>query len=234
VFAANQFLFALLAGLAAGGIHVLSGPDHLAAIAPLSLGRKVRTWMIGARWGLGHASGVLFVGLLSLLIREIIPLESFLSWAERLVGVALIGIGLWGLRKAFSTHLHAHEHSHGAEKHVHIHAHAQGHSHDHPQTTTHSHTHAAFAVGTLHGVAGSSHVLGILPALAFPTQLQAVTYLVAYGVGTILAMSAFSTMIAFVSSRRALATAVPDRWLMVGCSSFAVGLGAYWLAAVVR
>ena len=115
MFAVNQFLFALFAGLAAGCIHVLSGPDHLAAIAPLSLGRKVRTWMIGARWGLGHASGVLFVGLLSLMIREIIPLESVSSWAERLVGVALIGIGLWGLRKAFSTRLHLHEHSHGGE-----------------------------------------------------------------------------------------------------------------------
>jgi len=230
VFAVNQFLFAVLAGLAAGGIHVFSGPDHLAAIAPLSVGRKVRTWMIGARWGIGHASGVLFVGLISLFIREFIPLESVSSWGERVVGVALIGIGLWGLRKAFSTHLHAHEHSHGGEKHVHIHTHAHGHSHDHAQATTHSHTHAAFAVGTLHGVAGSSHVLGILPALAFPTQLQAITYLVAYGLGTIVAMSAFSTVIALVSSRRALATAVAGRWLMVGCSSFAVGLGTYWLA----
>ena len=30
---------ALLAGLTAGLIHVLSGPDHLAAVAPLSLAR---------------------------------------------------------------------------------------------------------------------------------------------------------------------------------------------------
>src|SRR5258706_12145769 len=147
----SQLFIAIFSGLAAGGIHVFSGPDHLAAIAPLSIGRRVRTWITGARWGIGHASGVLFVGLASLFVREFIAIEAISSWAERLVGVALMAIGLWGLRKAFSHHLHAHEHSHDGEKHVHVHTHRGSHLHTDNQPTAHSHTHAAFAVGTLHG-----------------------------------------------------------------------------------
>ena len=225
MFTANQILFAAMSGLAAGGIHVFSGPDHLAAIAPLSVGRRASGWLLGARWGLGHASGVLFVGVASLLFREWAPVHVISSWGERLVGVALVGIGVWGFRRAFSRHLHVHEHSHGSERHVHVHAHGHGHAHEHA-----SHTHAAFAVGTLHGVAGSSHLLGILPALAFPNQAQALIYLLCYGIGTIVAMSIFSTAIVFVSSRPAFGSALASRWLMAGSSAFAVGLGGYWLA----
>ena len=48
-------------------------------------------------------------------------------------------------------------------------------------TTTRGHGRAAFAVGTLHGLAGSSHLLGILPALAMPSDLAAGIYLLLFG-----------------------------------------------------
>ena len=35
---------------------------------------------------------------------------------------------------------------------------------------------------------------GVLPALAFPTLAQAVSYLAAYGVGTVLAMMGFAAL----------------------------------------
>ena len=229
MFALNALVFAALSGLAAGAVHVFSGPDHLAAIAPLSLNRSGSGWVTGARWGLGHASGVLFVGLGSLLFREIIQVDLVSSWAERLVGIALLGIGFWGLRKAFSNRLHAHEHSHDGETHVHLHMHSHAEAHSHEGAAPHSHTHAAFAVGTLHGVAGSSHIVGVLPALAFPMKSQAIGYLLAYGIGTILAMSSFSTVISAVAKRATFSTATAARSLMFACSSFAVVLGGYWL-----
>ena len=34
----------IFTGLAAGVTHVLSGPDHLAAVAPLSMTRQGRSW----------------------------------------------------------------------------------------------------------------------------------------------------------------------------------------------
>src|SRR5882672_577523 len=97
-----QGAFALMAGLFAGLLHVWSGPDHLAAVAPLSAewtrtaSRRRPSWMVGVRWGLGHSSGVMLIGLLSLIFREAFPLNSLSSISERLVGVVLIVIGLWG------------------------------------------------------------------------------------------------------------------------------------------
>src|SRR4051812_11286589 len=108
-------------------VHVLSGPDHLAAIAPLTLSKWSRSVAIGFRWGLGHSSGVLFVGLLALLFRELIPVDAISSWGERCVGGMLVMIGIWGLRKSLKAHVHAHEHSHGGNTHVHYHLHAHGH-----------------------------------------------------------------------------------------------------------
>jgi hypothetical protein len=55
-------VIAVSAGLVAGFIHVLAGPDHLAAVAPLTFNNWRRALAIGFRWGIGHSSGVLFLG----------------------------------------------------------------------------------------------------------------------------------------------------------------------------
>src|SRR6478672_463310 len=98
------------AGIVAGLVHVFSGPDHLAAIAPLAMKRQSGAWRTGLRWGIGHASGVIFVGLLSLLLRGLLPVHLISNWSDRLVGALLIGIGFWTLRKALLIHTHAHAH----------------------------------------------------------------------------------------------------------------------------
>jgi len=213
----------LLTGFIAGLIHVLSGPDHLAAIAPLAAKAPKRAWGSGIRWGMGHASGVLFVGILSLCLRGILPIDLISSWSERLVGVMLIGIGLWGIRAALRIHVH--EHSHDGEPHEHIHMHSPGKTHT---PSHHVHTHAAFGIGTLHGLAGSSHFLAILPSLAMPTKTQAIIYLAAYGVGTVLAMGIFALSMGQIAHR--LTDKVSAyRKLMWGCSTAALAVGGFWL-----
>ena len=55
-----KFLAATVGGLFAGGLHAVTGPDHLAALLPLCIGR--RWWLAsctGAYWGLGHGIGAL-------------------------------------------------------------------------------------------------------------------------------------------------------------------------------
>ena len=89
-----------LAGLAAGMVHVLSGPDHLAAIAPYAVTDKARSWRTGVRWGLGHSAGVLGVGLLVLVARHALPVEALSAHSELGVGLALLVIGVWGMRVA--------------------------------------------------------------------------------------------------------------------------------------
>lgn len=230
----NQFpvLTIIAAAFAAGVIHVLSGPDHLAAVAPLSVQRRGRVWLTGFRWGIGHSTGVLMVGLLSLWLRDLLPLEALSAWSERFVGVMLIGIGLWGMRQALTRHVHVHEHIHDGERHAHIHVHGENTAHAHAvEAPAHAHTHAALAVGALHGLAGSSHFLGVLPAMAFPTTSQAVAYLTFYGVGTVLAMAVFSAAVGLLARRVETRRADAYRTVMTACSVVALVVGGYWLAA---
>ncbi len=226
-------MISVVTGLVLGAIHVVSGPDHLAAVAPFAAESRRKAWKIGLRWGVGHAGGVLFIGLLSLLLHDWLPLDAISSWSERLVGVVLIGIGLWGLRRALSGRVHTHEHEHNGEKHVHIHTHdgATAHSHSHEGGVEHRHTHAAFAVGTLHGVAGSSHFLGVLPALAFPTMTEAVWYLTAFGIGTVAAMVVFSSLVGWSARSLAASSAQAYRQMMGFCSLAGVVVGGWWLVA---
>ena len=188
---------ALLAGLTAGLIHVLSGPDHLAAVAPLAGGRRVAAWRAGLLWGLGHSTGVLAVGLLALWLRSSLPLEALSSWSERLVGVVLIGVGLWGFRRVLRGPI---------QSHVHV--------------------HAACAVGVLHGVAGSSHFLGVLPALALPSTGAALSYLGGFGVGTVGAMSGFAFGLGLIGSERAPRH---RQWLLTASSAVAIVVGLVWI-----
>src|SRR5262249_36580265 len=145
---------------AAGLVHVLTGPDHLAAVAPLAAADRDRGWFAGWTWGIGHASGVVVVALLAILLRDLLPPIAILSaWGERLVGVALIAIGIWAFRR--SLRIEAAPHVHGLHQHRHLHV--QG----GPRWARRlGHAHASFYMGVLHGVAGSSHFLGVLPALA--------------------------------------------------------------------
>lgn len=225
----------LIGGASAGLIHVLSGPDHLAAIAPLASDGRRRFWTTGALWGLGHSSGVLLVGLLALAFRSWLPIDTFSSWSERLVGIVLIGIGLWGLRRALSTRVHSHAHTHGGLTHDHVHAHAdhthpasaQGHAH----AAAHTHTHTAFAVGILHGFAGSSHFLGVLPALGLPDLSSSLAYLGGFGVGTVAGMSLFASAMGLVASRAHHHGPRATRWLLSASSAAAVMVGVFWLVA---
>ena len=219
------------AGLAAGMVHVLAGPDHLAAVAPLAADSDRRRWRAGLLWGLGHTGGVLTVGLLVLLLRGTLPIDAISSWSERLVGCALIGVGLWGTRRALATRVHTHVHTHGGSTHAHVHFHASG-AVGHlavERPVAHEHTHASFAFGVLHGLAGSSHVLGILPALALPSQGASLAYLVSYGIGNVTAMTLFSSAVGLLASRAHLGGFRLYQGLLATCSFAAIVVGIAWL-----
>lgn len=214
----------VVSGLLAGAVHVVTGVDHLAALLPLSVGRRARAWGVGARWGLGHSAGVTVIGLLAVLLRERLDLALVEAWGERLVGLMLIALGAWGLRRAAG--LHAHPHEHEGQAHAHLHAHPAA-AERHDPAAGH-HGHAAFAAGVLHGVAGTAHVLGVLPALALPGWSASLAYLVAFAVGTIAAMAAFAAAVGASSARLGASVGRLRRLAMAaGLLTMAVGLG--WL-----
>ena len=170
-------MFAFLAGIAAGLLHVFSGPDHLAAVAPLASDRERSHWLTGLQWGIGHTLGVLLIAGLLLLLKEQLPLDAISAYSERVVGLSLIAIGGWGLWRAWVLKCS------GA------------------QVQAHTHAGASFSMGTIHGLAGSSHLFGVLPALAFPSRTSSVLYLAGFGLGAIAGMTAFAAAVGLLSSR---------------------------------
>lgn len=220
-------MIAIISGFAAGFVHVIAGPDHLAAIAPLAAEKKNSTWNIGLRWGIGHTSGVFIIGVITILFKEIIPLGLISGYSESLVGLVLIGIGLWGLKKALMSNIHVHEHLHNGVIHRHFHTHKA--QEEHSESSAHVHTHAALAVGILHGLAGSSHILGIIPALAFATKFQSFEYLFSFGVGTILAMTLFSQLVGASSDFFVRKELKFYKMMMSAVSSLAIVVGVVWI-----
>ncbi|MGO6668234.1 urease accessory protein UreH domain-containing protein [Rhizobium ruizarguesonis] len=200
----------LASGLLAGFVHVVSGPDHLAAIAPYAVDAKARAWRTGIRWGVGHSAGVVGVGLFALLLRDTMSIDIVSAWGERFVGAMLCGIGIWGLRAAFADQAPTHSQGH------------RGHPHGH------RHKHPAFAIGTVHGLAGSSHLLGIVPALALPTNTEAAAYLLVFGLGTIAAMATFSTFIGLLAGRPGARSVKVQNALMASFSMLAIVVGGVW------
>jgi hypothetical protein len=53
----TQMVISALTGFVAGWLHVLSGPGHLTAVAPIAINDHRKAWVTGLNWGLGHASG---------------------------------------------------------------------------------------------------------------------------------------------------------------------------------
>lgn len=198
----------LLGGLVAGFLHVLMGPDHLAAVAPSAALRGRDAWRSGLRWGIGHSSGVLMVGIALVLIRQLVDVSKYAWLGERLVGVALIGIGFWGFRVLQNTRTTS--------------VLASGHHRQNAERT-------ALGVGILHGLAGGSHLFGVIPALALPSIGLSATWLVLFGVGTVVAMMTFTGILGIVIDGMAQRVDKLHRIALGSCSAVAIGMGIWWL-----
>ncbi len=218
-------MLAALTGLLLGAWHVVSGPDHLAAVTPLVLGpdhehqlarvpaAEPRPSRVGLAWGLGHASGVWLVGLVLLAFGGLIPLELVGVWSERIVGLAIVGVGLWGLWRVRAGWGRAPAHP------AHHHHHARG-------TST---GRSALGIGLVHGVAGSSHLYGVLPALALAAG-ERLAYLIGFGLGSIVAMGLFAGLLGLVVGRLPGSRATVQRWALLLASIAALIIGTAWVA----
>ena len=195
-------MFAVLAGFAAGLVHVLAGPDHLVAVAPFAAQQDRGPWRVGLRWGLGHTTGVMIIGMLLIAFRGALPIDAVSAYSERIVGLVLLGVGVWAFARARSPRPHRHA--------------AAG---------------ASFGVGLVHGVAGSSHLFGVLPALALPTATEALFYLGGFGLAAVVGMTAFASIVGVVSMSAACRSVNGQRGILYACSASAFVAGSFWLVA---
>ena len=188
----------IFTGLSAGALHVVSGPDHLAVVAPLVAENPSKGFQVGFRWGLSHGLGVVILGLLGMLIKDWIDIESWSMMAEVLVGWLLIAVGCWSLWNSRSSDTTRPLHNHTDNR-------------------------VVFGVGLFHGMAGTGHLLGVLPSLLL-SQTEAAIYLGMYFISAIGAMMGFgwllSKVVSFIGTLRI--------WIIITalCS---IIIGVYWI-----
>ncbi|XP_004231046.1 chloroplast protein FOR GROWTH AND FERTILITY 1 [Solanum lycopersicum] len=216
----NELLTSAWAGFFAGCLHTLSGPDHLAALAPLSIGRTpMESAAVGALWGCGHDAGQLIFGLLFLLLKDRLHIEVIRTWGTRVVGFTLLVIGAMGIKEAseVATPCVALENGDcdvsvyegidtpviGKKKKIGF---------------------ATFATGIVHGLQPDALMM-ILPALALPSRVAGAAFLGMFLVGTVIAMGSYTVFIG--SCSQALKDRVPriTEKLTWASSLIAIGLG---------
>jgi len=223
----------LLTAIMLGSIHALD-VDHVIAVSSFLTERPgLRAALqFGARWGLGHAVAVLVVGGLLLLSGVRWPAR-YDGSGELLVGLMLIGIGIWAIRRAKKLHLHPPE-EHG--DHLHLHTHPEGlhphhHRHAHPAIGTRRHRHgkALALVGLLHGLAGSSAAVALVPVTMIDHVGVGLAYLAAFGLGVIGAMMAFAGAATLAISRATSRSIDLSRSAGVLMGVAGVVVGVWWL-----
>ena len=80
-------------------------------------------------------------------------------------------------------------------------------------------------MGALHGLAGSSHLFGVLPALAFATRAESALYLAGFGAGAVGAMSVFAAAVSLLTTR----TNRGRSSVLFASSAAALMIGGFWL-----
>ncbi|KAI0500036.1 hypothetical protein KFK09_018244 [Dendrobium nobile] len=198
----TEFLGSAWTGFFAGCLHTLSGPDHLAALAPLSIGRtRIESAIVGALWGCGHDAGQVIFGLLFLLLKDRLRIEVIRTWGTRVVGITLLIIGAMGIKEAseVATPCVAHENGDCDVSIV-----------ETLDSTSSARKKkmgfATFATGIVHGLQPDALMM-ILPALALPSRLAGAAFLGMFLVGTVFAMGTYTVFIG--SCSQALKGRVP-------------------------
>lgn len=98
-------LTALATGLSLGVLHILTGPDHLGALAALSSGRPWREALkLGIQWGCGHSVGIAVVAVVALAIGHALDLTVLREVCNYLTGIFLLLLGAWTLYSGISTY----------------------------------------------------------------------------------------------------------------------------------
>ena len=227
--------FALISGILTSMLHVITGPDHLAAVAPFVIESKRKAWRIGLFWSLGHITGMFAIGLLFTFFKTLIPVESISAYSEQIVGAVLVIIGLWAIYKIFTkNHSHKHLHIHSdnnpiIHSHEHRHEHADTHEHSHEKHVRQNHF-ASFSVGLLHGFAGIAHFLLFLPVMGFNKQSDSILYVIGSSLGIIIAMVAFAFVLGkVVTLSKNEHNPMLFKGIRLAGGLFAIIVGFYWV-----
>jgi hypothetical protein len=236
----------MIAGLSGGGSLVVvlavavllglrhaSDPDHLVAVSTLVAGDRERAArrasLLGATWGLGHATTLIAFGIPIVLFGAYLP-DPLQRAAEALVGVVIVLLAVRLLRRWRGGAFHAHTHAHGPLVHRHLHAHARELAHGHAHVAVRSPV-QAYGIGLVHGVGGSAG-LGVLLLASIPGRGEALAALVVFALAAAVSMATLSSVLGFALGRASVERRMLRLAPALGVLSLAFGCW-YALAAVV-
>ncbi|KAG6599579.1 uncharacterized protein IUM83_19787 [Phytophthora cinnamomi] len=95
-------------GLLLGVVHVLTGPDHLSALAAMTTGSSWRAFALGIRWGCGHSIGLVVMALIFFAAGQTVDLDAVGGYLNYVVGFFMIALGIWTaihVREKYQTQL---------------------------------------------------------------------------------------------------------------------------------
>lgn len=200
------FLITLYAGLE----HAFEA-DHLLAVNSLVTNRNKTKEAIkdGVFWGIGHTTTLFIVGIVMIGFKVGFS-ENIFHYLEASVGLMLIFLGIYRMKKLvkFDTHSHTYWHSHdGLKSHSHTYSHkhwyvVSSHTHDTAVSNTNNYK-TALTVGMVHGLAGSG-ALVVLVLSQMKSAFEGLLYILIFGVGSIIGMFLASGLLSVPYTKNAL------------------------------
>ncbi len=217
----------LLASLPLGFAHALD-PDHIMTMSVLSARDAKRRDGVSyaVRWALGHGGMLLLIASMTLLFHWALP-PNLPDLAERVIGVILIAAGLAMIWALLRQHRLAGCHEHSRAPAAHTQTPTQTHASAHAGPTIRR---APFAIGMVHGIAGSAAMLALIP-MTFYRPTLGLVYVVVFSLGVLVGMMSFGLALGRV--QHWLARTLPHlQQAMRGLLGMgAIGMGLFWLQA---
>lgn len=225
----DQLLAPLLLAAAVGVRHAFEA-DHIAAVATIASERSGwrRAAALGFAWGAGHAAALIVATVALISTRRVLRSDVVLI-LELAIGVVIIVLAARLLIDALNGKRHIHEHVHGAIRHAHDHTHDRSAAEGHHDARV---LRRPFAVGVLHGAAGSAALM-IGTASAARGAMEAAGVVVVFGLGSMIGMILASTAASVPLSWTARRGAMSLR-LFSGAIAFAsIAFGVHYCYSVV-
>lgn len=212
---------ALVTAFGLGTAHAFE-VDHMTAVTAFVARRPTprEAALFGVQWAVGHGVSLLLFGMVLWALHQTLP-ESVSASLERLVGVALLGLGLWtliGLRREWKQ-----ERRHSHADHEHEHPHGIPHTHG-------SHGHGSLWMGLLHGVAGTAAFVGeTLVAMSSRSLLLVLLFTLLFSLGVLVSMAVYAGALGGVLSWGGRRFAGIARTAQTLTGLFACAVGIYWI-----
>ena len=205
--------------------------DHAVAVSTFVSGRPALplAFQFGFRWALGHSIAVIVAGGV-LLASGLTLSPQFGDWAERIVGVMLIGIGIWSLRTLRNLHVHGPD-AHADQARLHLHPAGPGHAGAGAprHASQHNHPRGVLLVGLIHGLAGTTGAVALVPIALMPDWRAGLLYLLIFCLGVMGGMTAFALVLAQAIRTATSGSLAWGRRIAALVATLSIVTGIVWL-----